>query len=284
MPVPGQLAIVSTPIGNLEDITLRAVRLLREASLILCEDTRQTRKLLDHLGIRTRMESYHEHNEAERAPQVVAAIAAGERVALVSDAGTPLLSDPGYRVVRAAILAGLPIEVAPGPSALLTAIAGSGIGCSSFYFGGFLPAKRTQRDRLLAELSAWDCALVFYEAPHRILETLDAVAAAMPARQVCAARELTKLHEEWLRGTAMEIRARLAERDSIRGEFTLVLARPEATTAALPQQDLAAAIAAAREQGLTPMDALKQVAKQFGVSKRDAYQLLEAEKQRSKTR
>lgn len=275
----GQLAIVSTPIGNLEDLTLRAVRALREATLIACEDTRHTRKLLEHLGITTRMVSYHEHNETERAGEIVTAIAEGARVALVTDAGTPLLSDPGYRVVRAAIDAGLSIEVVPGASALLTAIAGSGIGCSSFYFGGFLPAKRTQRDRLLAELSQLDTALVFYEAPHRVLETLAAVAAVMPNRSLCAARELTKLHEEWLRGSATEVASTLAARDTVRGEFTLVLSRPESPASGSAGLSVDEAIVQAQANGLSRMDAIKQIARERGLSKRDLYQMLETAKQ-----
>ncbi|MCU0227182.1 MAG: 16S rRNA (cytidine(1402)-2'-O)-methyltransferase [Bryobacterales bacterium] len=271
----GQLAIVSTPIGNLEDITLRAIRLLRESSIIACEDTRHTRKLLEHLGITTRMVSYHEHNEAERAQELVAAIVAGARVALVTDAGTPLLSDPGYRLVRAAIDAGVSLQVAPGASAVLTAIAGSGIGCSSFYFGGFLPAKRAQRERILTELQCLDAALVFYEAPHRVVETLEAIQAAMPARLVCAARELTKLHEEWLRGSAGDVARQLTARESIRGEFTLVLSRPEAPTESAGSIPAAEAVVQAISTGLSRMDAIKQVARERGLSKRELYQVLE---------
>ncbi|MCW5963772.1 MAG: 16S rRNA (cytidine(1402)-2'-O)-methyltransferase [Bryobacterales bacterium] len=274
----GQLAIVSTPIGNLEDLTLRAVRVLREATLIACEDTRHTRKLLEHLGITTRMVSYHEHNETERAGEIVGAILEGARVALVTDAGTPLLSDPGYRVVRAAIDAGLSVEVVPGPSALLTAIAGSGIGCSSFYFGGFLPAKRTQRDRLLDEFRHLDTALVFYEAPHRVIETLTAIATAMPNRNVCAARELTKLHEEWLRGSANDIANTLAARDTVRGEFTLVLSRAESPVPGSAGRSVDEAIAEAQAAGLSRMDAMKQVARARGLSKRELYQMLESAK------
>lgn len=282
MPAAGQLAIVATPIGNLEDITLRAVRLLREATLIACEDTRHTRKLLEHLGISTRMVSYHEHNEADRAEEIVSAIQRGERVALVSDAGTPLLSDPGFRLVRLAVEAGLSIEVVPGPSALLTAIAGSGIGCSSFYFGGFLPAKRTQRDRTLQELQSLDTALVFYETPHRIVETLQSIAEHMPGREVCAARELTKLHEEWLRGNAKEVASTLEARDSIRGEFTVVLGRPQPVDPASAQLPLEEAIAQLVTSGMERMDALKQVARERGLSKRDVYDALErAKRQKS---
>lgn len=274
----GQLAIVATPIGNLEDLTLRAVRLLREATLIACEDTRHTGKLLQHLGVHTRMVSYHEHNEAQRAEEVVAAVLRGERVVLVSDAGTPLLSDPGYRLVRAAIDAGARLEVAPGPSALLTAIAGSGIGCSDFYFGGFLPAKRSQRDRVLAVCAQLDTALVFYEAPHRVVETLRVLAELLPGRECCAARELTKLHEEWLRGGTEQIAAELAARDSVRGEFTLVLSRPtmvQPDSAALP---LPEAIARAEAAGLSRMDAIKEVARERGLSKRELYRMLEEQK------
>lgn len=279
----GILSIVSTPIGNLEDITLRAIRVLREASIIACEDTRHTRKLLEHLGIAARTVSCHEHNEAARSAELVEAVRRGERVALVSDAGTPLLSDPGYRVLHAVLGAELPVEVVPGPSALLTALTGSGFGGGDFFFGGFLPAKRTQRAKKLAALREWNAAVVFYEAPHRVVESLEQIAELLPGRLVCAARELTKLHEEWLRGEPAEVASRLAARGSVKGEFTLVLAPPRGVPRE-PSEDLAAgtvgesiseAVRSAMAAGVDRMTAIKKVARSRGLSKREVYRLLE---------
>src|ERR1700678_2759908 len=192
----GLLYVVSTPIGNLEDMTYRAVRLLREASWIACEDTRTTKKLLDHYGIHTRSLSYHEHNETARTEDLVAHLMAGETGALVSDAGTPLLSDPGYRIVRAAVEAGVRVEALPGASALLAGLVVSGLPTDQFHFGGFLPAKQGQRTRVLDALRGEAATLIFYEAPHRILESLEDIAAILGAREIVVARELTKIHEE----------------------------------------------------------------------------------------
>ncbi len=271
----GKLSIVSTPIGNLEDITLRAVRVLREASLVACEDTRHTRKLLDHLGIAARTVSYHEHNEAARAVELVEAVRRGESVALVSDAGTPLLSDPGYRVLHAALEAELTVEVVPGPSALLTALTGSGLGGGEFYFGGFLPPKQTQRRKVLVPLRNLDAALVFYEAPHRVVESLAEIAELLPGRTLCAARELTKMHEEWLRGAPAEVARQLEARDAVKGEFTLVLGRPQPASGELDAESAAAAIASATAAGAGRMAAMKELARTRGLSKREVYRLLE---------
>lgn len=277
----GTLSIVSTPIGNLEDITLRAVRVLREATLVACEDTRHTRKLLDHLGISVKTVSYHEHNEAERALELVEAVQRGERVALVSDAGTPLLSDPGFRVVHAAIEASIRVDVVPGPSAVLTALAGSGMGGGAFYFGGFLPAKRTQRSRTLSALAELDAVLVFYEAPHRIVESLEEIAALLPGRALCAARELTKFHEEWLRGDPNEIAATLRSRDTVKGEFTLVLGKPVIPLVTDDSETLSQAVARVMRNGTDRMEAIKEVARTRGLSKREAYRLLEESRRAS---
>src|SRR5271170_5453768 len=207
----GTLYIVATPIGNLEDITLRALRVLKEADLIACEDTRQTHKLLSHFGISKPTTSYHEHNEAARTAELVEKLAAGLNIALVSDAGTPLLSDPGYRLVNAAIAAHAIVVPIPGPAAAITALAGAGLATDAFRFCGFLPPKSSHRRRLLEELRSESCTLIFYETPHRILDALEDVAAVMADRRVVLARELTKLHEEFLRGTAAELRAKLDE-------------------------------------------------------------------------
>lgn len=270
--MPGRLYVVSTPIGNLEDITYRAVRILKEADWIACEDTRTTRRLLDHYGIQTRTISYHDHNETERAPELIERIAQGETGALVSDAGTPLLSDPGYRIVHAAAQAGIRIEPLPGPSALLAALVVSGLPTDQFHFGGFLPPKQGQRRRLLESLADEPATVVFYEAPHRILETLEDIAAVLGNRDIVAARELTKIYEEVLRGTAVEIAASLSARDSIRGEFVVLIGK-SLTPAVddVPVEDMIQALIAA---GVERMEAMKTVARERGLSKREVYKLL----------
>jgi 16S rRNA (cytidine1402-2'-O)-methyltransferase len=270
--MPGRLYVVATPIGNLEDITYRAVRILKEADWIACEDTRTTRRLLDHYAIETRTISYHEHNETERSAELIAMIEQGENGALVSDAGTPLLSDPGYRLVRAAVQAGIRIEPLPGPSALLAALVVSGLPTDQFHFGGFLPPKQGQRRRVLETLADEAATLIFYEAPHRILEALEDVAAVLGNRDIVAARELTKLYEEVLRGTPAEIGAALSARDSIRGEFVLLIGKSLTPVADdVPIEEMIQALIAA---GVERMDAMKTVARERGLSKREVYKLL----------
>jgi 16S rRNA (cytidine1402-2'-O)-methyltransferase len=271
--VPGILYLVATPIGNLEDITLRALRVLREADLIACEDTRQTRKLLNHFGIGKPVLSYHEHNEASRARELVSKLAAGAKIALVSDAGTPLVSDPGYRVVTAAIEAGLPVVAVPGASAVLGALAASGLATDSFRFCGFLPAKSGERRKLLERLRGEAATLIFYEAPHRVLEALEEIQATYGGRPVVVAREITKIHEEFLRGTAGEIRAALASRPRVKGEITLLIGKGE-DTPALDATSASEAVMALEKDGVPRMDAIKQVAKARGLSKRDVYRQL----------
>jgi len=271
----GRLYVVATPIGNLEDMTYRAVRVLREAGLIACEDTRQTRKLLDHYGIQKPTVSYHEHNEAERAAELAERLAAGEVIALVSDAGVPLVSDPGYRLVRAAIEMGITVEPIPGPSAALAALSASGLPTDAFHFGGFLPAKSGQRLHALQKLCEEQATLIFFEAPHRIVETLEAVEQALGPRPVVVARELTKVHEEFLRGTPAEVRAQLLGRDAVKGEITLLIGKAVAPVAdATP---LAEAVEALQRAGASRMDAIKQVARKRGLSKREVYDRLLAE-------
>jgi 16S rRNA (cytidine1402-2'-O)-methyltransferase len=267
--MPGLLYLVATPIGNLEDITYRAVRLLGEADLIACEDTRQTHKLLERYAIHKPTVSYHEHNEAERTADLVGRLMGGANVALVSDAGMPLVSDPGYRLVRAAIESGVTVIPVPGPSASLAALAASGLATDAFHFGGFLPPKPGQRARVLESLAEEEATLVFYEAPHRILETLEAVEASLGPRPVVVARELTKIHEEFLRGTAAEVRAQLAARDAVKGEITLLIGKAEAP----PPDDtpIEEAVEALIREGVPRMDAIKQVARRRGLSKREVY-------------
>ena len=270
--MPGRLYVVSTPIGNLEDITYRAVRVLKEVDWIACEDTRTTGHLLHHYGISTRTLSYHDHNEAERAAELFSRLQSGENGALVSDAGTPLLSDPGYRIVHGAVQAGIRVEALPGASALLAALVVSGLPTDQVHFGGFLPAKQGQRTRLLESLAQEPATLVFYEAPHRILDSLADIAAVLPNREVVAARELTKLHEEVLRGTATEILEKLATRDSIRGEFVVLISKAtEPDPDDMPIEESIQLLVAA---GIERMDAIKTVARQRGLSKRDVYKLV----------
>jgi 16S rRNA (cytidine1402-2'-O)-methyltransferase len=265
----GLLYVVATPIGNLEDITYRAVRVLGEADLIACEDTRQTRKLLDHYNIRKPAVSYHEHNEAERTEELAARLREGTVIALVSDAGVPLVSDPGYRLVRAAVEAGIPVVPVPGPSAALAALAAAGLPTDAFHFAGFLPPKPGQRTKTLEALADEQATLIFYEAPHRILETLEAIEQTLGPRPVVIARELTKIHEEFLRGTAAELRAILQQREGIKGEITLLVGKAEAP----PPDDtpLEDAVEALVREGTPRMDAIKQVAKRRGLSKREVY-------------
>jgi len=274
--VPGTLYIVATPIGNLEDITLRARRVLRECDFIACEDTRQTRKLLEHLDISKPLVSYYEHNEAERAGELVAKLEAGANAALVSDAGTPLISDPGYRVVTAAINAGIPVVPIPGVTAAVSALSASGLATDSFRFCGFLPAKTTQRRKMLERLIAETCTLIFYETPHRIVDALTDVETVMGSRPAVVARELTKIHEEFLRGTAAEIRAALAARASVKGEITLLIGKAESAAVA-DDTPLEEAVRAAEAQGLSRMDAIKRVAKDRGLSKREVYRTITGE-------
>jgi len=268
--VAGILYLVATPIGNLEDITLRGLRVLREVDWIACEDTRQTRKLLDHFSIATKLVSYHEHNESARAAELVKQLGGGSNGALVSDAGTPLVSDPGYRLVAAAIASGIAVVPIPGASAVLAGLVGSGLGTDAFTFQGFLPPRSGARRKTLKSLEETDCTLIFYEAPHRILEALEDIEAVLGARPVVVARELTKMHEEFLRGTASEIRLELAARPSVKGEITLLIGRPTAES----KPDLEEAEEQVRQleqQGLSRMDAVKRVAKTRGIPKRELY-------------
>jgi len=270
--MPGLLYLVATPIGNLEDITYRAVRVLKEVDLIACEDTRQTRKLLEHYGIQKPTVSYHEHNEAERSRELAERLRGGAVVALVSDAGMPLVSDPGYRLVQASIACGVAVQPVPGPSAALAALAASGLPADAFRFGGFLPHKPGQRTKALEALAGERATLVFYEAPHRILESLEAVEQVLGPRPVVVARELTKIHEEFLRGTAAEVRAQLLARASIKGEITLLIGR--ASEPAPDDSPVDEAVEALVRGGTPRMDAIKQVARRRGLPKRAVYDQL----------
>lgn len=283
-PLAPGLYLVATPIGNLEDITLRALRVLRSVDRIACEDTRQTQKLLNHFGIATPTVSYHMHNEAARAAELVAELKAGGRIAVVSDAGTPGISDPGAVLVTAAIRAGVPVVPIPGPSAVVTAYSASALaesaeGAGEFRFRGFLPAKEGQRRTMLERIR--DTAgpdrvtEIAYEVPHRILGTLaDLEAVFGVGQQVVIARELTKLHEEFLRGAVSEVRATLASRPSVRGEIVLLFvpAIPPENPSQGGPTSIAAEVRALMEQDkISEMDALKRVAKARGMGKSEAY-------------
>ena len=271
--LPG-LYIVATPIGNLEDITLRALRVLREADLIACEDTRHTQKLLNHFEIKAPTQSYHEHNEAARAKELVERIGRGERIALVCDAGTPGISDPGERLIRAAIESGVKVVTIPGASAMISAVVASGLPTDSFRFAGFLPSRSGERRSVLENLRDATETLIFYEAPHRIMEMLTDVETVLgQSRRIVIARELTKIHEEFLRGTSAEVSAELAKRPAVKGEITVILSG-KATEADHPgrQRSLSERM---RElmasESLDEKSALKEVAKEFGLSKSEAY-------------
>jgi len=220
--VPGRLLLVATPIGNLDDLSPRAARALAEADRVACEDTRRTGKLLAHLGVRKPMVSLHEHNERRRIPELLAALAAGETIAVASDAGTPLLSDPGFPLTRAAIEAGHRVEAIPGPAALLVALVASGLPPYPFTFAGFAPPKSGKRKSFYRELGALGHTFVVYESPHRLVPSLADAAAELGARPAALGRELTKLHEELVRGTLPELAAWASERKLL-GEFVLVV-------------------------------------------------------------
>jgi 16S rRNA (cytidine1402-2'-O)-methyltransferase len=284
-PLAPGLYIVATPIGNLEDITLRALRVLRSADRIACEDTRQTRKLLDRYNIATPTISSHEHNEAERAGELVEELKNGARIAVVSDAGTPGISDPGMVLAAAAIAAGVAVYPIPGPSALLGALVASGLSTDQFSFVGFLPPKAGARRTALEDLAAGlsrPTTLVFYEAPHRIAETLADVEVIWgPDCRVVLARELTKLHEEFLRSTVHEVRQQLAVRESIRGEMVLLIdAHPPSAPAATSVQ--ARLVELEKSEGLTEKDALKRIARERGISKSELWRELQRERARAK--
>ena len=277
--MPGTIYLVATPLGNLEDITLRALRILKEADVIACEDTRHTRRLLAHFEIQKPLLSYHEHNEEQRAGDLVQRALAGASIAIVSDAGMPGISDPGYRVVRKALDEGVAVVPVPGPVAVEAALAASGLPTDAFRFGGFLPPKKAQRQKALEALAAETATLVFYEAPHRILETLDSVIAALGDRPVVVARELTKIHEEFLRGAASEVAAALRLRPSVKGEITLLIGRPAEIYGADPhsEEGLTSRVAELIEhEKMSRMDAIKQAAREHGLSKREAYRMLES--------
>jgi 16S rRNA (cytidine1402-2'-O)-methyltransferase len=282
-PLAPGLYLVATPIGNLEDITLRALRVLRNVDRIACEDTRQTQKLLNHFEIHTPTVSYHMHNEGPRTEELTTELKSGARIAVVSDAGTPGIADPGGQIAAAAIAAGINVFPVPGANAAISGLIASGLPTDRFTFHGFLPAKAGQRKTALEELVRGDVTHVFYEAPHRILDTLADVEAVFGAGQhVVIARELTKLHEEFLRGPASELRSTLAARASVRGEIVLMLTpSPAETSSEKKRASLAVEVAALmKSEGISEMDALKRVARERGIGKSEAYRELQREQNR----
>lgn len=274
----GTLYLVGTPIGNLEDITLRALRVLKEVDLIACEDTRQTAKLLNHYAIDKPAVSYHEHNEQARAAEIVARLERGESVAVVSDAGMPGVSDPGYRLVTLAIQRGISVVPVPGAAAFLSALVASGLPTDTFQFAGFLPAKSGARRTALEAIRNASQTEIFYEAPHRIVETLhDVVEVLGPERHVVVARELTKVHEEFVRGAAGDVLREFEQRGDVKGEITLLIGKATEGAQLAP----ASKSVAGRVQELIigehldEKSALKQAAKEFGISRSEAYRELQ---------
>ena len=291
---PG-LYLVATPIGNLGDITLRALDVLRQVDRIACEDTRQTQKLLNHFQISTPTVSYHQHNEHERAAGLIQELVDGARIAVVSDAGTPGISDPGGLLAREAIAAGVPVYPIPGANAAISALIASGLPSAEFQFIGFLPEKAGARRTYIEKLAAasqYDSretprTLVFYEAPHRILDTLaDLESIWGPQLRVVVARELTKIHEEFVRGTVVEVRQQLSGRDRVRGEITLLIEAPAASSlsggasqSANTHEKIAARLAAIQAaNGIDEKEALKRLARELGRSKSEVYRELQRER------
>ena len=281
----GELFIVATPIGNLEDITQRALRVLRDVDLIACEDTRHTRKLLNHFGIDTKTISYHEHNERERADELCGLLESGKSIALVSDAGTPLINDPGYRIVTAAIERGIAVVPIPGAVAFITALSASGLPPDEFFFGGFLPARANARRVKLEELLSIRATLVFYEAPHRIAATLKDAAEVLGNRRAVIARELTKLHEEFVRGTLNELVEQFSKAGKTRGEMVLIISgEPVESSPVKPEQTITERLVdlvnKLESEGLNSKDALKRAARETGIKRAEAYRMMTTQKNR----
>ncbi|WP_288184847.1 16S rRNA (cytidine(1402)-2'-O)-methyltransferase [uncultured Sporomusa sp.] len=274
---PGTLYLCPTPLGNLEDMSFRAVRVLKEAAAVAAEDTRHTIKLLNHFDIHVPLISYHEHNKAERGPEIVRRLLQGETIALVSDAGMPGISDPGVDLVRLAIEQNVPVVPLPGPNAALTALIASGLDTTLFTFVGFLPKTNKHRRELLAKLARHPYTLVFYESPHRLKATLEEIKSALGDRQAVAARELTKKFEEFVRGTLGNISLHFNEHQP-RGEFTLIVAgiSDDEVVAAEADSfdglDVIQAVQMLIERGINKKDAIREVASQKGLPKRQVYQ------------
>lgn len=285
--MPGTLYVVSTPIGNLEDITHRAIRVLGEVDLIACEDTRHTHKLLQHYGISTKTISYHEHNEQERTGELIDLLLRGTSLAVVSDAGTPGISDPGFRLIRLAVAKDVLVVPVPGPSALITALVASGLPTDEFFFGGFLPARSGARQARLNELRSVPGTFIFYEAPHRLAATLKDAYEILGEREAVVARELTKLHEEIGRGRLSELAVRFSSAATARGEIVLIVDRniiESETIEAAPRTSMVELVERLENEGLDHRAALKKAARELGLSRAEAYRRLVAERGRCEER
>ncbi len=269
----GKLLIVATPIGNLGDITLRAIETLKEADVIAAEDTRHTVKLLNHYEIKNKLLSFHEYSKPERLEELLEMLREGKHVALVSDAGTPVISDPGFALVKKCAQEGIPVESLPGACAMVTAVTLCGMDCSHFVFWGFLSQKQAARKKELEEMTRLGLPCVVYESPNRVEKTLKDICEICGAdTPVCACRELTKLHEEILRGSALEVMKELAGRQSVKGEFAIVL-YPEAMEKEPEDEQIKSALAKCMEDGMTRKSAAGFVAEKFGIPKNKAYQM-----------
>jgi 16S rRNA (cytidine1402-2'-O)-methyltransferase len=272
--MPGTLYLVATPIGNLQDISLRALETLKTVDLIACEDTRHTRKLLTHFGISARLTSYHEHNEQTRAEELAELLAGGKSIAVVSDAGTPAICDPSFRIVQKAHEIGARVVPIPGAVAFVNALIVSGLPSDSIFFGGFLPSKKGERQSRLEEVKAIPATLVFYETPHRIAKSLADCLEILGNRKAAVARELTKLHEEIVRGDLKELTEKFAEKPT-KGEIVLIIDRGQKSEVrdqnlkSLPER-----VGELENEGLDRKAALKKTAKEFGLSKSEAYKIL----------
>lgn len=273
----GVLQVCATPIGNLGDVTPRVIEALTQASVVLAEDTRVTRKLFVRYEITTPLERYDEHTAVRKTPQIVERVEAGERIALVSDAGTPGISDPGAYLVDAALEAGVAVEVLPGPSAIVTALVASGLPTHAFYFGGFLPRKAGERSRLFASLEALDATLIFYESPHRVAASLESLAVSLPGRKAAVARELTKLHEEVVRGPVASVASEFASRESVKGEIVVLVGPPQASPSPaetpVDTERIRALMGELLASGTKRAQAAKQVAAELGVSRAAVYDI-----------
>lgn len=275
--MPGTLFVVATPIGNLEDITFRAVRILGEVDLIACEDTRQTAKLLSHYEIKKPTTSYHDYNEIEKSTQLVAQLQSGKKIAVVTDSGSPCISDPGYRIVRAALQAGIHVVPIPGPCAMIAALSASGRPTDSFSFLGFLPSRKAARRAVLQNLRTESRTLVFYETPGRLLEALDDVEEILGTRQLTIAREMTKVYEEVFFGSVVEAKQHFSLKP-VKGEIVLIIEKLPATSvllSSLNEDELRAQLdELMRTESLSKSAAIKQLSQQLKTSRRELYQML----------
>jgi 16S rRNA (cytidine1402-2'-O)-methyltransferase len=283
----GTLYVVATPIGNLEDITQRALHVLAGVDVVACEDTRRTHLLLNHYGIKAKLLSYHEHNERTRARELGEMLLQGSDVALVSDAGTPGISDPGFRLVHEAMASGARVVPLPGPTAFVAALVASGLPTDQFFFGGFLPARSTQRRARLMDVRSLPATLIFYEAPHRINAALTDAREILGEREAVVVREITKIHEEILRAPLSELAQHFDAPDTARGEMVLLIDRNTTVGAELSEknsseEDVAARVAALEAEGIGARDALKRAARELGLSRSEAYRRLTASKERGR--